>query len=203
MVVVFCVCSFSEEIQPPECCSASRFSLLPLPRKSDSAIPGFGTDPCSCLTLSMLPPPGPSHSKPNTRSKVSVWHSSITSTGRAPCQLFSWFHTHQRSISRWISARTCFWVQPGHKYICTSSSLCHWGANGRVCGCCPVTYVWKTSHCLPSCRAIATKSDLVPLYNSKSSFVLPSNGGRKHTRRRGNKTGFTNFCPCSQWFFPR
>lgn len=86
MVVVFCACSFSEEIQPPECCSASRFSLLPLPRKSHEAIPGFGTDPCSCLALS-------SHSKPNSCSKVSVWHSSIMSTGRAPCQLFSWFHT--------------------------------------------------------------------------------------------------------------
>lgn len=86
---VVCDCRFSEEIQPPEYCSASSRSLLPLPPTSHSTVPGI--DPCSHPSLSMLPRSFPSQSNPSTSSRVSVWHSSLISAAR--CKGFSCPHT--------------------------------------------------------------------------------------------------------------
>lgn len=79
--VTVCSCRFSEEIQPPECCSASSLSLLPLLPTSHSTVPGV--NPWSRLSLSTLPRSFPSQSNP----KVPVWHSSIISEAR--CKGFS------------------------------------------------------------------------------------------------------------------
>lgn len=191
---VVCSCRSSEEIQPSECCSASSLSLLPLPPKSHPTIPGTGPDPCSCLALSVLPPAGPSQSKPSTSSKVSVWHSPIISEARAPCAYFSYFYSHWGSTSRWMPGGTCFWMQPGHKPKCTPSRFCYWGANGWVFGCSPATYLRTMFRSLPSCRALAPELPHLPLCNSGPSFHLRAAlwGGRKHTCRWGIKAAFTD-----------
>lgn len=175
-------CSFSEEIQPPECCSASSLSLLLLPPPTGHpTVPG--ADPRSRRSISVLP---------RTSSNVCAWHASILSE-EAQCEGFSWLQPCCWSASRWMWARAWLWM---HRHKCS----CRWGANGWGCRCCPAVCLWDASGRPPRCRARTPGLHAVPLCLWEPSFHPPPTPcwGQKHICCWGNNSGFTKMSSHSQ-----